>query len=47
MTAGNQLGTGFHSSVWGAVPFAFGPVSVERYQVLEVVTPIHRHRRAP
>jgi hypothetical protein len=44
-TMSNQTGTGFHSSVWGPVPFAFGRVPPERYLILEVVKPIRRQAR--
>jgi len=34
-----ELGAGFYSSVWGPLPFAFGPVTPERYQLLELTKP--------
>jgi 4-amino-4-deoxy-L-arabinose transferase-like glycosyltransferase len=34
-----ELGAGFYSSVWGPLPFAFGPVTAERYTVLRLGNP--------
>jgi hypothetical protein len=32
-TISSQLGAGFYSSYWGPLPFAFGPVPMERYEI--------------
>jgi hypothetical protein len=33
-TMRTELGAGFHADLWGPLPFVFGPVQVERYQVI-------------
>ena len=34
-----RLGAGFYSHRWGPLPFAFGPVSLEVYDVRRVLAP--------
>lgn len=38
-TISEPRGAGFYSDRWGPLPFTFGPVSPERYRVIELVQP--------
>jgi hypothetical protein len=38
-TMSTERGAGFHAAGWGPLPFAFGPVPDERYQILRLTLP--------
>ena len=38
-TMNKERGAGFYSTVWGPLPFAFGPVPAERYSILHMAAP--------
>jgi hypothetical protein len=38
-TMNRTCGAGYYSAVWGPLPFAFGPVPAERYQILRMAPP--------
>jgi hypothetical protein len=43
-TMNNQAGTGFYTSVWGPVPYSFGPAPSDRFLIVEVVKPIRKRK---
>ena len=40
-------GAGFYASLWGPLPFTFGPVPPERYTVVQIVAPYRAAFRPP
>ena len=44
-TLSKERGAGFYASLWGPLPFVFGPVPAERYRVERVVEPLRLQLR--
>ncbi len=44
-TLSRERGAGFYASLWGPLPFVFGPVPAERYRVERVVAPLRLQLR--
>jgi hypothetical protein len=41
----NGAGAGFYAGIWGALPFAFGPMQPAQYIVVEVVRTVPSNPR--
>ncbi|HEY1375968.1 MAG TPA: glycosyltransferase family 39 protein [Gemmataceae bacterium] len=46
-TMSPSVGAGFYSFYWGALPYAFGPVAPERFEIVQVTQPFGRHKHVP